>query len=119
MLSTTECEAKAAAVPNSIVSPSRDLSPEAQRHTLPHLPAGISAPLFLKAAVDTLSAGGAAVLLPAVRCVLLFGLCGIVQQLTKELCHPTFTPISQVGRLHSPCQQSLYQPMSATATVQL
>eukprot|EP00878_Enallax_costatus_P016674 GHUV01017494.1.p1 GENE.GHUV01017494.1~~GHUV01017494.1.p1 ORF type:complete len:347 (+),score=102.06 GHUV01017494.1:358-1398(+) len=56
--------------------------------------AGISAPLFLKAAVDTLSAGGAAIL-PALRCVLLFGLCGIVQQLTKELCHPTFTPISQ------------------------
>jgi hypothetical protein len=58
--------------------------------------AGLSGPLFLKAAVDTLSAGGAAVLLPAVRCVLCFGLCGVIQHLTKELTYPTFTPISQV-----------------------
>jgi hypothetical protein len=36
------------------------------------------------------------VLLPAVRCVLCFGLCGIIQHLTKELTYPTFTPISQV-----------------------
>ncbi|KAF6263058.1 ABC family transporter: mitochondrial ATM1-like protein [Scenedesmus sp. NREL 46B-D3] len=57
--------------------------------------AGLSGPLFLKAAVDTLSAGGAAVLLPAVRCVLCFGLCGIIQHLTKELTYPIFTPISQ------------------------
>lgn len=57
--------------------------------------AGLSGPLFLKAAVDTLSAGDAAVLLPAVQCVLCFGLCGVVQHLTKELTYPTFTPISQ------------------------
>eukprot|EP00882_Tetradesmus_deserticola_P017533 GHRQ01018783.1.p1 GENE.GHRQ01018783.1~~GHRQ01018783.1.p1 ORF type:complete len:477 (+),score=203.35 GHRQ01018783.1:760-2190(+) len=57
--------------------------------------AGLSGPLFLKAAVDTLSAGGAAVLLPAVRCVLCFGLSGIIQHLTKELTYPIFTPISQ------------------------
>lgn len=47
--------------------------------------AGLGAPLCLKAAVDALSAGGAAVLIPAVRWVLCFGLCGIVQHLMKEL----------------------------------
>ncbi|KAF8062057.1 ATM1 [Scenedesmus sp. PABB004] len=57
--------------------------------------AGLSGPLFLKAAVDALGAAGDAALLPAVRCVLCFGLCGIVQHLTKELTYPTFTPISQ------------------------
>jgi hypothetical protein len=46
---------------------------------------GLGAPLCLKAAVDSLSAGHAAVLIPAVRWVLCFGLCGIVQHLMKEL----------------------------------
>jgi hypothetical protein len=36
------------------------------------------------------------VLIPAVRWVLCFGLCGILQHLTKELTYPTFTPVSQV-----------------------
>lgn len=59
--------------------------------------AGLGAPLCLKAAVDSLSAGTAAVtLIPAVRWVLCFGLCGITQHLTKELTYPTFTPVSQV-----------------------
>lgn len=57
--------------------------------------AGLGAPLCLKAAVDSLSAGHAAVLIPAVRWVLCFGLCGIVQHLMKELTYPTFTPVSQ------------------------
>jgi hypothetical protein len=64
-------------------------------HTPLH--AGLGAPLCLKAAVDSLSAGGAATLIPAVRWLLCFGLCGILQHLTKELSYPTFTPVSQVG----------------------
>lgn len=62
-------------------------------------PVGLGAPLCLKAAVDALSAGGAATLIPAVRWVLCFGLCGILQHLTKELTYPTFTPVSQVCSL--------------------
>ena len=64
-----------------------------QHHNCTHT--GLSGPLFLKAAVDTLSAGGPDVLLRAVRCVMVFGLCGVLQHLTKELTYPIWTPISQ------------------------
>lgn len=57
--------------------------------------AGLAGPLFLKRAVDTLSAGAGDALVGAVRSVVAFGLCGVVQHLSKELQHPTFTPVSQ------------------------
>ena len=80
--------------------------------------AGLSCPLFLKRAVDALSAAGStatatattdaalstaaatllgvsAVLAPAVQAVLCFGACSMLQHLAKELQHPTFTPVSQ------------------------
>ncbi|KAI8464686.1 MAG: ATP-binding cassette superfamily [Monoraphidium minutum] len=57
--------------------------------------AGMAGPLFLKHAVDELSSGAADALAGAVRAVVTFGLCGVVQHLSKELQHPTFTPVSQ------------------------
>ncbi len=56
---------------------------------------GLAGPLFLKRAVDTLSAGAVDALVAAVHSVVCFGLCGVVQHLSKELQHPTFTPVSQ------------------------
>ena len=88
--------------------------------------AGLSCPLFLKKAVDALTAAAAAgggggassssaaaaaaaasssssysSFLPlgapedAIRAVLCFGACSVVQHLAKELQHPAFTPVSQ------------------------
>lgn len=76
---------------------------------------GLGAPLCLKAAVDTLSAGGAAVLIPAVRWVLCFGLCGILQHLMKEVTYPTFTPVSQVGWLQQSDRSSSSCPTARLA----
>jgi hypothetical protein len=56
----------------------------------------MAGPLFLKQAVDVLSSGAADALAAAVTAVVTFGLCGVVQHLSKELQHPTFTPVSQV-----------------------
>lgn len=56
----------------------------------------MAGPLFLKQAVDVLSSGAADALTGAVRAVATFGLCGVIQHLSKELQHPTFTPVSQV-----------------------
>lgn len=44
---------------------------------------GMAGPLFLKQAVDVLSTGTADALAGAVRAVVTFGLCGVVQHLSK------------------------------------
>ena len=71
--------------------------PRPRPPTLPNAPtpSGLAGPLFLKGAVDELSSGAADALAGAVRNVVTFGLCGIVQHLSKELQHPVFTPVSQ------------------------
>ena len=71
------------------------------------LAAGLTGPLFLKAAVDALSAANAAAttavgvaasgLGPAVQAIVWFGLAGVLQHVAKELQFPTFSPVSQVG----------------------
>jgi hypothetical protein len=71
-------------------------SPTPPQHVPPSFP-GMAGPLFLKQAVDTLSSGAADALAAAVTAVVTFGLCGVIQHLAKELQHPTFTPVSQVG----------------------
>lgn len=54
----------------------------------------------MKRAVDALGTAGAApalALAAATKAVLCFGGCVALQSMAKELQHPTFTPISQVG----------------------
>lgn len=65
--------------------------------------AGLLAPLYFKQAVDALTTGvpsavGASAALPAaVAALAVSGVCRAVSGLAKEMQHPTFTPVSQVG----------------------
>jgi hypothetical protein len=69
--------------------------------------------------VDALGAAGpgagVAALVPTVRAIVAFGLAGVLQHVAKELQHPTFTPVSQVGEAAGEGVQGGGQQASSSA----
>ena len=66
--------------------------------------AGLIAPFYFKSAIDCLGDGASKAAIGAATAALLWsGFCRVINGIAKEVQHPIFTPVSQVGTQLARC----------------